>query len=77
MLTIKPLITAAVLSGVAVVSFAQTPVAPKAAPAAATAAAPAVAEPTSGAAKKHVTKKVKRVKHVKAKADKPVTAASK
>ena len=60
MLNIKTVIAAALLSGVAAVSFAQTPAAPKVEPSAA----------TSATAKKAVvapTKHVKKVHHVKAK----------
>ncbi len=58
MLTIKSLIAATLLSGVAALSFAATPEAPKAAPAA-SAATDAAAKP---AMKKHAKKHAKKMK---------------
>jgi hypothetical protein len=63
MLNIKTLIAATLLSGVAAMSFAATPEAPKAAPAVATAAAATpAAEPAAKPAKKLKHKKAKKMK---------------
>jgi hypothetical protein len=65
MLNIKSLIAATLLSGVAAMSFAATPEAPKAV-AAAPAAAPAADAMAKPAMKKHAKKHVKKVKAAEA-----------
>lgn len=83
MLNIKSLIAATVLSGLAVASFAQAPVAsakPTPAPAVATAAAPAALPTDVGTTAKPKAKKVKHSRTNKAAAKtatKPVDAATK
>jgi hypothetical protein len=80
MLNIKTLIAAAVLSGVAVASFAQAPVAvAKPTPATTTAAAPAAMPTDAGATAKPAAKKVKHAHAKKAAAKtaaKPATEAA-
>jgi hypothetical protein len=70
MLNIKSLIAATLLSGVAAMSFAATPEAPKAVAAPAVAAAPAAAPAADAMAKpamkKHAKKHVKKVKAAEA-----------
>ena len=68
MLNIKTLIAAALLSGVAVVSFAQAPAAPSAA--GATAPAAATASTSKATKAKHVVKKHTGMKHKKVSAAK-------
>jgi len=76
MFNIKTLIATALLSSVAVVSFAQAPAAPKAVNGATPAAVTAPADATPKAAAKKV-KKHTGMKHKKASAAKPAASAAK